>query len=195
MSVEFGDQQSRLSLGVGLVQSLRSVSALDADQIVFTFRDQSSHSVLVEGTYAASFDLDTPPTQDEVASVTFEADRTVKLDLPMPPPFANLTLPMSASRAQDMTISWSPPSPADQVVWYFDISDCVYANTQQQYAGADNGMLTIRANTFQLQPNSGTACGVEIKLLVVRDFEPDPAFESGTVRTLCATDLTFSSTP
>src|SRR5262249_14705627 len=108
----------------------------------------------------------------------------------------NVELPLFASRASDMVVTWSDAIPTDRVGWELGIPSCVEVGAPLPAAVSDTGTLTIPANTFQvLDQVSEATCAVDLGLVVIRDFEPNPAFESSMVEAFLRTHVTFASMP
>jgi hypothetical protein len=172
-------------------------SPVDGDQLVYKFRDVTIHPKVDGNDYPGFFAIDTPPMKDEVVTVILHLDTTVEVDLTMPSRFENLELPLFASRASDLVIAWSDATPTDQVGWASADPVCVGGLPAPPVS--DTGSLTIPANTFQLSETNKelghATCTTSIALGVIRNFDPDPVFESSMVEALLRKQVTFASMP
>jgi hypothetical protein len=169
---------------------------IGGDQLVYKFRDLTMHPRDHGGDYLGLLALDTPPMTDEVVTVIFHVDTTVELDLVLPGRFDNIEMPLFASRASDLVITWSDATPSDHVAWAVTDSDCVLGMPTP--LASDTGTLTIPANTLQLadvDKGSHETCTTSLGLAVKRDFDPDPAFESAMVQVVLRKQVTFASMP
>jgi hypothetical protein len=143
----------------------------------------------------AEFALDAEGTQFEVVF-----DRTIDNGAPssiatLPAKFAIMTAPQTASRAQAITLTWSPAGSADIMTWTAT-GDCI--ELENARIDADNGTVTIPAATLKkrMATNVPDECPINIAITRARLGVLDPGYGKGGVITGSQVrSATITSTP
>jgi hypothetical protein len=169
------------SLFDGYPEQLIFVDLAEGDQLVATSGGASmtldKTQLLTIVSYTATF-----PNGNEGDTFNIDFQRTVDGGAPssiatLPAAFTLGTVASTASRAQDVTLTWSPSGSADQMAWEAT-GDCI--QTASGSIPADTGTYTIPANTFVVPQGSGnTQCQVSVAVLRKRAGSLDPAFGKG----------------
>lgn len=168
------------SLYDGYPEQLIFVDLAPGDQLVATAGGTSmtldKTQLLTLIAYTATFQ-----TGNEGDEFKVDFQRTVDGGAPnstvtLPAPFTLGTAPTSASRAQDLTLTWSPSGSTDQMAWEAN-GDCI--QTTSGSIPADTGTFTIPANTFVLPQGAAQQCQVSLTVLRKRAGSLDPAFGKG----------------
>ena len=123
------------------------------------------------------------PVDGEGETFTIDLERSVDAGAPMstatlPAPFTLGTVPSSASRSADLTITWSPAGTSDSMTWTID-GDCL--EHASGTATGDTGSLVIPANTIHKQTGGNVAdsCTATLTVSRVRAGVLDPHFGKG----------------
>ncbi len=139
------------------------------------------------GVYVADFDVGEGGTE-----FTVRLDREDDDDAPdnagtLPDPFELEALPREpVSRAEDLTIAWSPSASGDDMVIRVD-GNCIFSKTFD--VGGDTGTYTIKAG--ELDPTSSQepeSCDVDVVISRTRGgttdktLDPESSFELAQVR-------------
>jgi hypothetical protein len=169
------------SLFDGYPEQLIFVDLAEGDQLVASSGGTSmtldKTQLLTIVSYTATF-----PTGNEGDTFNIDFQRTVDGGAPsstatLPAAFTLGTAPTSASRAQDLTVTWSPSGSADQMAWEAT-GDCI--QTASGSIPADSGTFTIPGSTFVVPQGQGdTQCQVSLTVLRKRAGSLDPAFGKG----------------
>lgn len=181
--------QLRVNIGV------QTRTPIDVDA---TYRGQtitSTTSTEYVGTANASaalllFDLDHPIVGEE--PVTIHVDG-VEVRINAPPPFDDVQVPATISRAQPAAIRWTTPS-ADPASWLTEASTCAH--------GSGDIPPNTSSVTIAMTADDPTAtCATTVRLYrdrtgaLGRVFEDANGYESGSLRWEQVYDASFTSTP
>ena len=123
------------------------------------------------------------PVDGEGETFTIELDRSVDAGAPMstatlPAPFTLGTTPSTASRAADLSVTWSPAGTSDQMTWMVK-GDCI--QDASGTATGDTGSLVIPASTLQKAAGTNVpdSCTATLTVSRVRAGVLDPHFGKG----------------
>ena len=158
-----GKTEVTTSLFVGNPIGLNFVELTGEDSLVAIMSGQSKtmseRTVLNTVVHRAEFDVDAAGTEFEVVF-----DRTVDQGAPssiatLPAKFDITAPPQSASRAQTVTLAWSPSGSADIMSWSAK-GDCI--EDQAAPVTADPGTVTIDAGVIKkrMGTNIADSCAV-----------------------------------
>jgi hypothetical protein len=143
--------------------------------------------------YSTSFDDD-----DEGDQFTVDLQRGEDVSAPdsvatLPTPFTLAQPPTMASRAADLTLTWTTSDSPDPITWTAS-GGCI--NTASGTVDDGASSLTIAANTF-IQAGSAepTSCTITIALDRQEAGTLDPAYGGGTITGVWAQQVELTSNP
>jgi hypothetical protein len=113
-------------------------------------------------------------------SFTIDLMRTVDAGAPsstttLPAAFTLGTVATQASRAQAMTVTWSPTATGDQMSWKVT-GTCI---NDANGSTVDNGTMTIAANTLIPQQGAATSCTATLTIQRSQPGTLDPHYGMG----------------
>lgn len=163
----------------------------DVDSVVATFRGDD-HDLPCNGHVCSNtIDIASPLMPDEPIAVTVHrgGDTLVSM-INIPPRIEIQPAPLFVSRAQELTVTWSPAT-ADNMTWSFD-SECV----DQEQGTIAPGLTTLTIPAGLLHTTDlRTVCTSSVTLARYREVPAADGFAGGDVGFLTTAVTSFASTP
>lgn len=146
------------------------------------------------GTYQIDFNVAAADTEFLVDLQRDEDDDAPMTKGQLPAPFSFQVPNMSTSRAQNITITWSPSGTADNVTLQFG-GTCIFNRTVD--VPGDTGSHEISAGTLaSTNPDKPETCDITVEMKRTRKGEADPAYDPDSSFVLTQTRTSkFTSTP
>jgi hypothetical protein len=178
-----GTSVAEAVLKVGGANSTTFVYLTDGDELLASFGDadpvpMTEISLGDYHSYGATLETDDPTEVFNIAFVRTVDEGAPSSTMQLPEPFGMISPPTTASRAEDLVLSFDL-SPSVATVTVTVEGDCVQlysANAQ------GDGTVTIPADAIQTgEGNEAATCPVTVTIRKFRPGTPDPAFEEGGI--------------
>jgi hypothetical protein len=190
--VSIQDVGSQLDVIVGFtIGEFGDEGVHDVDSVLATFRGDDHDLPCNDHVCSNTIDVGSPLMPDESLAVTVHrgGDTLVSM-INIPARIEIQPTPLFVSRAQDLTVTWSPAT-ADNMNWSFD-SECV--DQEQGTIAPGLTTLTIPAGTLHMR-DTRTVCTSSVTLTRYREVPAADGFAGGHVGFLTTSVTTFASTP
>jgi hypothetical protein len=185
----------KVELKVGGADSNTYVDLSGGDRI-FASADGKRLEMEAQGTGTYEIDFNVAAGDTEfIIDLQRESDDDAPMSKgQLPAPFSFQVPNMSTSRAQDLTITWTPSGTADDMTLQLG-GTCIF-NRTIEIAG-DMGSHVISGGTLaSINPDKPETCDINVEMKRIRKGEADRAYDPGSIFSLTQTRTAkFVSSP